>query len=142
MTQRLATAEDIPALVEMGRKFHAMSPHVSMGAYDAEAIERMVRFMIESPQSVVLTNGTGAIGAVYAPVYFCPSKWMCEESYWWAEKDGMALLDGLLEHARGWGAGFLYLSTLENALSPVVDRLLRRRGFKLLERRYMLEIAP
>ncbi len=82
MAIRKATTEDIPALVEMGAKFHAMSPHSFMGEYDATGAANVLRFMIESPQSLVLTNGKGMIGGTFAPVFFAPGKWMLEENYW------------------------------------------------------------
>lgn len=140
--QRLAKAEDVHGLVEMGRKFHAMSPHASMAPYDGEAVDRMLTFMIQSDAAVVIMNDTGVIGAVYAPVYFNPGTWMCEESFWWADKDGGELLAGLEEHAKGWGADFLHLSTLENDKSKAIDRVLTRKGFRAIERRYLKELSP
>lgn len=141
--QRLALKEDVPAIVALGRKFHAMSPHMGMGEYDEGGVARVVSFMIESPQSVVLFNGTGVIGATYAPVYFCPSKWMCEENFWFSDdRGGFELLEGLIVHAEGWGASHVCLSTLENEKARVIDRLLTRKGFKAIERRYILELTP
>lgn len=141
MTVRTATVEDIPALVEMGAKFHAMSPHSFMGEYDPAGIARMLRFMIDSPQAVLLTNGEGLIGGTYAPVYFAPSTWMVEENFWWAGRDGFALLDAMLEHAKGFGASFCLLSTLENDRSKAIGRLLKGKGFRLMESRYIKELV-
>ena len=141
MTVRTATVEDIPPLVEMGAKFHAMSPHLFMGDFDPSGVANVLRFMIESPQSVVLTNGAGLIGGTYSPVYFAPSKWMLEENFWWSGKDGFALLEAHLDHAKGWGARFYLLSTLENDRSSAIGRLLTRKGFKPLERRYIKELT-
>lgn len=137
---REAAVEDIPELVAWGKKFHAMAPHKPMGDYDGQAVANMLRFMIESPQAMVLTNGAGAIGGVYAPVYFNPSKWMLEESFWWSEADGLSLLDAAMRRGREWGASYLLLSTLENRKSAAIDRLLTRKGFQLLERRYLKEL--
>lgn len=137
---RKATEADIPALVEMGRKFHAMAPHSPMGAFDGEAVARMLRFLVQSPQALVLTNGTGAIGGVYAPVYFNPAKWMFEESFWWASADGLSLLKSSLGTAKEWGASYFLLSTLENEHQPAIDRLVTRMGFRPLERRYLKEL--
>lgn len=141
MTQRLATLEDIPAIVALGKKFHGMSPHKDMGEFDEAGIAKVLEFMIESPQSVVLFNGSGVLGATYAPVYFCPSKWMCEENFWYADAKGGDLLDELIEHARGFGASHICLSTLENDMSRVIDRFLTRKGFKAVERRYLKELS-
>lgn len=138
---REATHADIPALVAWGREFHGIAPHRPMGEYDPSAVARMLRFMIDSPQAMVLTNGNGGIGGVYAPVYFNPSKWMFEESFWWAERGGLDLLDAAIEEGRKWGASFLLLSTLENRKSPAIHRLLAGKGFSLLERRYLKELC-
>lgn len=138
---RPATNNDIPSLVAWGRKFHDLAPHNPMGEYDPEAVARMLRFMIGSPQAMVLTNGSGAIGGVFAPVYFNPAKWMFEESFWWAHKDGMSLLDAAIEESKAWGASFLLLSTLENDKSPAIHRVLARKGFSMLERRYLKDLA-
>jgi hypothetical protein len=141
MTIREAALADIPALVAIGVKFHAMSPHRGMAEYDTMAVSRVLRFMIESPQSVILTNGSGAIGGTFSPVYFNPAKWQLEENFWYAGRDGMELLTALTEHAMSWGASFVMLSTLENTRSETIDKVLKRKGFVMLERRYMKELA-
>lgn len=138
---REASLADIPSLVEMGARFHAMSPHRFMGEYDPEGIAHVLAFMIDSPQAVLLTNGTGLIGATFSPVYFAPSTWMLEENFWWAQGGGFELLSALLVHGKAWGASFVLLSTLENEHSTAIDRLLTRQGFKLMERRYIKELA-
>lgn len=135
-----ATEADIPALVEMGRKFHAMAPHSPMGAFDEVGVANVLRFLITSPSALVLTNGDGAIGGVLAPVYFCPSKLMLEESFWWSTKGGRELLSAFIHEGREMGASCLYLSTLENERSHVIDRVVTRMGFVPVERRYVKEL--
>lgn len=137
MTTRLATIEDIPALVEMGTKFHAMSPHKWMGEFDDAAIGRMLAFLIDNPAGLVVTNGEGVIGGMMSPVYFNPSKWMMEESFWFAGSGGRDLLKAFNTEARGMGADYVLLSTLENDKSHVIDRVVTRMGFVPLERRYV-----
>lgn len=138
---RRAIEADIPALVEMGRKFHAMAPHGPMGAFDEAGVENVLRFLITSPSALVLTNGDGAIGGVLSPVYFNPSKTMAEESFWWARKGGKELLQEFERAARLMGADFVLLSTLENELSTVIDRVVSRVGYLPVERRYLKELA-
>ncbi len=139
MTVRTATAEDIPALVEMGAKFHAMSPHRFMGEYHPEAVANMLAYMAAS--AILLTNGEGVIGGVVAPVYFDPGKLMAEESFWWAEKGGGELLVAFEHEARARGAAFVLLSTLHNDRSHIVDRVVSRRGYAPVERRYVKELT-
>lgn len=136
-----AKTEHIPGLVAMGKKFHAMSPHRGMGEYDALAMSRVIRFMIESDHATVLTNGTGVIGGVLSPVYFNPSVLQLEESFWWAKKGGGELLTALEEWGIAKGAQYIMLSTLENKRALVIDRVIRRRGYKMLERRYSRELT-
>jgi hypothetical protein len=65
---------------------------------------------------------------------------MMEEAFWWAEKDGKALLSAFEEESRKRGAHCLYLSTLENERSHVIDRVVRRSGYVPVERRYVKEL--
>lgn len=137
---RRAIEADIPALVEMGRKFHAMAPHGPMGAFDEAGVENVLRFLITSPSALVLTNGDGAIGGVLAPIYFCPSKLMMDESFWFAGTGGRDLLRAFTEESRKMGAACVVLSTLENDKSEIVHRIVSRMGFAPVERRYVKEL--
>lgn len=140
MTPRNATAADIPELVEMGRQFHAMSPHKWLGDYDAGAVTNMLAYLIGSPDAIVVTNGVGCVGGIIAPVYFDPTKRMLEESFWWAEKGGRDLLRAFEAIGRQKGAQFLYLSTLENERTAVIDRVVKAAGYLPVERRYVKEL--
>lgn len=136
-----ATEADIPALVEMGRKFHAMSPHKFLGGYDGEAVARVLRFLIENPAGMVLTNGDGVIGGMMAPIFYQPGKMMLEESFWWADRGGRDLLREFTEEGRKMGATCVLLSTLENDKSEIVHRIVSRMGFTPVERRYVKDLT-
>lgn len=118
-----------------------MSPHKSLGAFDADAVARMLRFMASGNGTILLTNGSGAIGGVMAPVYFATWVLMAEESFWWASANGMELLDAFETEAKAMGARFVLLSTLENERSAVIDRIVRRKGYTTVERRHMKELV-
>lgn len=137
MTVRLATVDDIPALVEMGAKFHAMSPHQFMGEYDPEGIANLLRFLATGSNTILLTNGEGLIGGVLAPVYFAPTKIMAEESFLWARKGGGDLLSAFEDEAKARGAAFVLMSTLENEKTKAMDRVMRRSSYVPVERRYI-----
>lgn len=140
MTARLARIDDIENLVEMGGRFHAMSPHKTMGRFDPQAMANVIKFMIESTSCAVFTNGNGVIGGTLSPVYFNPSIWQMEENFWWASKDGQELLTALEDFARERGASFLLMSTLENEKSQIVGRLMARKGYEPVEKRYVKEL--
>ncbi len=138
---RLATVEDIPALVEMGAKFHAMSPHAFLGEYDPAGITNLLTFFVTGNTTILLTNGEGIIGGVLAPVYFAPTKIMAEESFLWARKGGGELLAAFEAEAKGRGAAFVLMSTLENEKVRAMDRVMIRSGYRAVERRYIKELA-
>jgi hypothetical protein len=138
---REATLEDIPALVEIGAKFHDMSPHRFMGEYDKAGIANMLAYLIGNPGGLVLTNGKGVIGGLLTPVYFAPSKMMCEESFWFAEGGGKDLLRAFETEAERMGADFILLSTLENERAAIIDRVVERMGYRAIERRWLKEIV-
>ena len=141
MTPRIATAEDIPALIEMGRKFHAMSPHKSMAEFDPEAFAATLRtLMADAAHSVVLTNGTGLIAGMMTPIYFNPSVYMMEELLWWAEGGGKELLAAFTAVSKAMGARHLYLSTLEDERVGKMDEWVKSLGFSALERRYIKDL--
>lgn len=140
MTVREARVEDIPGLVEMGARFHAMSPHRFLGEYDPTGIAVMLEFMIASPSATILTNGSGLIGGVLAPIYFAPSKLMMEESFWWAGEGGGELLTAFEHVAKVMGAAFVLLSTLENERSDAMARVMKRNGYTQVERRHIKEL--
>ncbi len=137
MTPWLATEADIPALVEMGRRFHAMSPHKPVGDYDGAAVERVLRFLMTNPDGIVLTNGEGMIAGLIAPVFFAPTIRMGEESSWWAEKGGKELLEAFEEETVKRGGNCAMVSTLAGDREPPIERIMRRAGYLPIERRWM-----
>jgi len=139
MTIRQATADDIPALVEMGAKFHAMSPHAFLGEYDRQGIANLLSYM--AANAILLTNGEGIIGGIIAPVYFAPTRLMAEESFLWAHKGGFDLLTAFEEEAKRRGASFVLMSTLENGKVRAMDRMMTRSGYRAVERRYIKELG-
>lgn len=141
MTVRIATAHDIPSLVEMGAKFHAMSPHEPVGAYDHAAVARTVRFLIDSPDGLVVRSDTGVLGGYMAPVFFSPSVRMMEENFWWSQGGGQELRHFFEAEAKAMGAKVVYFTTLENERIAAIDRVMRRDGYRPVERRYMKELS-
>jgi hypothetical protein len=138
MTPLRATESDIPAIVGMGREFHAMSPHTMLGAYDETAVANMLRYLIDN--GLVMTNGAGCLGGLIAPVYFNPQVAVMEEAFWWSKANGQELREAFEAEAKQMGAKFCMFSTLENDRSAAIDRVMRRNGYTPIERRYMKEL--
>lgn len=140
MSVENAKLEDIPRLAEMGEKFHAMSPHKGLGEYDKSSMARVLKFMIENDNCVVLANDQGLIGGTLSPVYFNPSILLMEENFWWASAGGQDLREEFEKAAQQMGAKFVLMSTLENEKADIIDRLMKRKGYRGIERRHLKEL--
>ena len=122
---RRATVDDIPALVAMGQKFHAMSGQAC--PFDPDASAAFLAQLAASDQAVILTTGAGAIGGVLMPAYCAPSWVMAVELFWWAERDGLHLLRAFEDWARESGAQEVRMTSL--AAYPRAAEILGRRGY-------------
>lgn len=128
---RQATVGDIPQLLAWGAKFHAQG--ASGPAYDRRAVSDLLARMT-SGGGVVLMHDDGMIGGVLAPAYCDPAWIMAVELFWWADRDGMALLRAFEDWARENGAAEVRMTTL--AKLPRADALLRRKGYAPIEISY------
>ncbi len=120
---RTASVADIPAIIGMGAKFHAQADLPF--PYDADAFGEFARGLIGG--GVILLSDTGMIGGVIAPAYCGTSYRMAVEMFWWAERDGLALLRAFEGWAAAEGANEIRLSTL--AALPRADALVKRKGY-------------
>lgn len=120
---RTATIDDIPAVVGMGAKFHAQADLPF--AYDPDAFADFAGGLIGG--GVILLSDVGMIGGVVAPAFCGPSYRMAVELFWWAERDGLALLRAFEGWAADQGANEVRLSTL--AALPRADALVKRKGY-------------
>lgn len=137
---REARAEDIPQLVELGRKMHAMSSWRKL-PYEASSTAEMMNNLIEAEAGVLLMHDHGMLGGLIGPVYFSPVK-IAQEMFWFAERDGMSLLKGFEDWSKAQGADFVLM--ISQALDERTDRLMQkkyeRRGYILKERQYVKEL--
>lgn len=118
---RQATIDDLPALIEMGRKFHAAANlpfPAKRGAVDAA-----LRQMIE--QGVIIMSDRGAIGGMLSRAWINPEWVFAAEFFWWAEDGkGRALLRAFEEWARQSGANEVRMTTLDHIPArKILDRL-------------------
>lgn len=136
---RPAVESDVPALLAMGREFHALA-YTSMGALDEASALQLLRSLMRSPRGLVLTNGVGAIGGVISPGWFQAKSLVMEEAFWWSAQGGRDLLREFVIRSRAMGATSIMLSTLDNERTAAVDRIVRRFGFSPIERRYTMKL--
>ena len=130
MKARPATIDDLPQLLEMGRKFHAMGPH--KGPYVEADVSDMIAGLLRG--GGVFIHDHGMIGGMMVPAY-CGKSWvMAVELFWWADRHGLALLLAFEEWARDNGASEIRMTTLAD--HPKADAILRKRGYTPCEISY------
>lgn len=127
---RPATVDDLPRLLEMGRKFHAQSG-MAFG-FDDSAVSELLTALIAN--GCVLMTERGVIGGMLNPAYCDPAWVMAVELFWWAEGDGLLLLKGFEEWAESVGASEVRMTSL--ASLPRADAILRRKGYAPAEISY------
>lgn len=135
---RLAEDADIPRIVAMGERFHALAGHDI--PYDREAVADFLRATMANPDAAVICHDHGMIGGVLVPLYYNPAAVMAVETFWWAERDGRSLLAAFEGWAHGRGAKRVVVSRLEGKGDRALDALFRRRGYAPMEHSYVRAI--
>lgn len=133
---RELTADDIPLALDIGRRFHELSPWRDRPFSD-EATVAMLARMEASEDAVVFTNGTGLLGGILAPIYFGGGL-IAQELFWFADKGGRELLDAFEAWAADKGAaGVMMISlALDERTDARMAKIYERRGYELRERNY------
>lgn len=129
---RAAAIEDIPALLVMGRVFHAEGKLTC--AFNPDAMADVLGKMIEADAAAVLMTERGVIGGMLNPAYCDPDWVYAVELFWWAQGDGLALLRAFERWAQQAGAKEVRMTSL--AALPRADRLLRCVGYDPAEVSY------
>ena len=129
---RPATIEDIPTLLDFGVKFHAASQMPMR--FDRDAMENVFNGMIENGAAALLVSETGVIGGMLSPAYCDPAWVIAVELFWWAERDGLALLHAFEAWAKDAGAHEVRMTSL--AALPRADAILKRKGYAPTEISY------
>lgn len=90
MTIRDATVDDIPALLDMSRRFFEVSGYRSLTRYDPPSMERTVRCLLSDENGILLVaepdHGiVGMAGGMIYPLYFSRSHITGQELFWWVD---------------------------------------------------------
>lgn len=137
---RPATEADIPAILDLGERFHALSPWRDR-PFDRGATEQTVRNLISAPCGALFFNGAGILGGVLSPIYFGGGL-VAQELFWFADRGGRELLDAFEAWAAENGAaGVLMVNLVMNERTDaVMNRMYERRGYQLRERHFYKEL--
>lgn len=137
---REATHDDLPAIFEMGRQFHAASPYAGL-AFCQDSLEFFARYLIDGGGVILLLcdpEPRGAIGIVLSPAVFNKTIMRAEEMFWWCSGGGGL---GLLKEAEAWarrkGVFSLTMSCLENDRRAQMSRLYEGLGYAAGEHHFV-----
>lgn len=134
-TIREAGADDMPALISMSRKFHAISPWSHLPIDDDRLTETLGGFLASEKVGVFVTSDlSGMIGVMVGPVFFATVS-VAQEIAWWCERPGHGsyLLLAAEKWARDNGAVSLQIARLAGINDDMMHRMYERRGYALSE---------
>jgi hypothetical protein len=133
---RPATADDIPALLEMGERFSEKARLIESVGYVADDMRQAFEALIAGGHPVFIGE-QGAIGGTSNPHPFNRAHIMGQEMFWWSEgREGIALFRAF----DAWcseNCHSLRMITLDAVHPERMGRLYERFGMKLLEHSYV-----
>lgn len=131
---RLAGVDDLDRIIELGRKFHDLSPWSAV-PFNAYKMKKVLLEMMEDEDAIVLMHDHGILGGHIMSPYFSDTV-IAQELFWFAEKEGMALLKAFEVWAFHEGAEMV--SMAGTGIKPkALDRLYRRQGYEPRETFYI-----
>jgi hypothetical protein len=137
---RLATLGDIPALLEMGRKFADDAGVTARVGWDAQSVVEMLEGLIEGEDGIVLVSDRGMIGGLVYPHPFNRDVLVFAELFWRAEDgNGLALLAEAERLAADRGATKSVMIAMDDM--DRTRRLYARLGYAPCEAQFMKEIG-
>lgn len=137
---RPATLDDIPGLLEMGKRFADEAGVTARIGWDDESVADMLAGLIESPDGIVLVSAKGMIGGYVAAHPFNRNVRMFVELFWRAEDgQGLALLNAAEAQSEALGATKSVMVAMDGM--ERTSRLYGRLGYALCEAQYMKDIG-
>lgn len=135
---RLATADEIPRLLEMGERFHSTSEYSKHVGWDEQkTLELATNLVAQKNLLVIDSNGSllGMLGMVFFP-HFLSGEVIAIEVFWWLEPEhrgeGKKLLKAAEDLARERGAKRIQMI----APNDRVAVLYRRMKYQFVESAY------
>ena len=139
---RLASSEDIPQLLRMGRNFFDVSGYADYMEFNIDDSKELLTTLIDF--GTLLTDGKYCmLGFVIFPAFMCNKTLIAQELFWWVdeEKRGSGLANDLLlkaeSLAKGNGANIMAMLSLEELNGKKVNSLYLKSGYKRKEQTFM-----
>lgn len=131
---RDATEDDIPALLEMGRRFIDLAWSRVGVPYDEQTCHELLVGLMAMPNGILLTDdgNTAMLGAIVHPWHFNKHVLTGTELFWWANegsRSGMALKRECERRAVEMGALTFNMACQDHIARAPLERLYRMSGY-------------
>ena len=140
-----ASQSDIPKIIELARKFHAVSGYENI-EFDEETVENLLSASIEQglcPIGVVDDKIVGFLAGLSYPAILNANVMVGTEIAWWVEpefrgkKIAIQLLLRAEENARAKGLYCWSMMCLEKLNADGLENIYERLGYEKAERTYL-----
>jgi len=140
-----ASQSDVPQIVELARKFHAVSGYENI-EFDEETVENLLSASIEQglcPIGVVDDKIVGFLAGLSYPAILNANVMVGTEIAWWVEpefrgkKIAIQLLLRAEENARAKGLYCWSMMCLEKLNADGLENIYERLGYEKAERTYL-----
>lgn len=141
MQVRNATLDDVPAIVEMSRKFYATTTYSGWSDFNADTVHALASGLAEHHVMLVADDGEkliGMVGLFVAPFMFNGAVTAAYEVVWWVEPDeqgqgaGKALLAAIEPACRAKGCKAIQMVHLSTS-PPQAAAIYERVGYRHTE---------
>lgn len=126
---RQAGEDDIPVLLYWLSEFHRASFFDSVIPFDVSSTEDTIRKLLGGDNAVVLMHDYGVIGGLIVPFFFNDARTQAIEMFWYAKRDGAALMKAFEDWAVRNGADVTIMGSLPGERQDTVNMIYRRRGY-------------
>lgn len=131
---RICTTEDIPDLLEMGKKFCELSER----PFNEDSLITTFNNLIND--GVLLRSEKGCIGGIIYPL-FMSGEMVAQEIFWWSEdKQGRALLEQFESIAKDSGAKYVMMVSLAKSSYNRICDIYKKLDYELLESNYIKRV--
>ena len=144
---RLATVEDVPALVAMGQRFLAETPYGGHLAASPDHLAELARALLETDRGVIFVADVhGAVVgflALHAFPHPMSGALTANELVWWVNPEARGVGVALLRRGEAWAKaiGATCLQMVAPAQATDVQAFYERAGFVPVETMYSRRIA-
>jgi GNAT superfamily N-acetyltransferase len=145
MTVRNAGIDDIPEIIELAKKFHAVSGYECL-EFDCDTVERIVMQSIDQelcPVAVIDGEVVGFLLGLQFPALLNANIMVGTEIAWWVEPEhrskpiGVKLLKYIEKQAQSKKLKFWSMMCLEKLNADGLESIYERMGYKKAERTYI-----